>query len=48
MAAPDLVLLDVNETLSDLAPPRHRFEDVGAPAHLLETWFASGCGTASR
>ena len=41
MTAPDLVLLDVNETLSDLSPLRRRFEDVGAPAHLLETWFAS-------
>ncbi|WP_406841489.1 haloacid dehalogenase type II (plasmid) [Streptomyces sp. AHU1] len=30
---------DVNETLSDLAPLRGRFEDVGAPGHLLPTWF---------
>lgn len=40
MAAPDLVVLDVNETLSDLEPLRARFTGVGAPAHLLDTWFA--------
>ena len=37
---PELVVLDVNETLSDLQPLRQRFADVGAPAHLLDTWFA--------
>ena len=41
MAAPELVVLDVNETLSDLEPLRQRFVDAGAPGHLLETWFAS-------
>jgi 2-haloacid dehalogenase len=41
MSTPALVLFDVNETLSDLEPLRARFEDVGAPGHLLETWFAS-------
>lgn len=41
MTAPDLVLLDVNETLSDLSPLRARFEAVGAPPGLLDTWFAS-------
>jgi 2-haloacid dehalogenase len=41
MPSPTLVLFDVNETLSDLEPLRARFEDVGAPGHLLETWFAS-------
>jgi 2-haloacid dehalogenase len=39
--APSVALLDVNETLSDLAPLADRFEAVGAPAHLLPTWFAS-------
>jgi 2-haloacid dehalogenase len=34
------VVFDVNETLSDLAPLRERFEQVGAPGHLLPTWFA--------
>ena len=37
----ELVLLDVNETLSDLAPLHARFEQAGAPGHLLTTWFAS-------
>ncbi len=37
---PDLVVLDVNETLSDLEPLRASFTGVGAPGHLLETWFA--------
>lgn len=36
----ELVVLDVNETLSDLSPLRARFTDSGAPGHLLETWFA--------
>jgi 2-haloacid dehalogenase len=39
--APAVALLDVNETLSDLAPLGDRFEHVGAPRHLLPTWFAS-------
>jgi 2-haloacid dehalogenase len=34
------VILDVNETLSDLTPLADRLEDVGAPRHLLATWFA--------
>lgn len=38
--APALVIFDVNETLSDMAPLADRFEDVGAPAHLAKTWFA--------
>jgi 2-haloacid dehalogenase len=40
-SAPAVALLDVNETLSDLAVLGERFEQVGAPAHLLPTWFAS-------
>ncbi len=40
MGRPQLVVLDVNETLSDLEPLRAAFTAVGAPAHLLETWFA--------
>ena len=39
--APAVALLDVNETLSDLAPLAERFEQVGAAGHLLPTWFAS-------
>ena len=36
----DVVVLDVNETLSDLEPLRRRFTHSGAPGHLFETWFA--------
>jgi len=35
-----VLVFDVNETLSDLTPLRVRFEDVGAPADLMPTWFA--------
>jgi 2-haloacid dehalogenase len=35
-----LVLFDVNETLSDMAPLRRRFEEVGAPPLLFAVWFA--------
>ncbi|MGC1209074.1 MAG: haloacid dehalogenase type II [Ornithinimicrobium sp.] len=35
------VVFDVNETLSDLAPLRGRFTDVGASADLAPLWFAS-------
>ncbi len=38
---PRLVILDVNETLSDMSSMAQRFEDVGAPAHLATTWFAT-------
>ena len=38
---PRVVVFDVNETLSDLAPMQQRFADVGAPEHLAPTWFAS-------
>lgn len=37
---PTVLVFDVNETLSDLAPLGERFEEVGAPAHLARTWFA--------
>ena len=36
---PEVIVFDVNETLSDLAPMAQRFEDVGAPGC---------CGTASH
>ena len=35
-----VLVFDVNETLSDMAPLSARFEDVGAPAHLAKLWFA--------
>lgn len=38
---PDVVVLDVNETLSDMAPLAQLFEQSGAPAQLARTWFAS-------
>ena len=37
---PDLVVFDVNETLSDMSPLAGRFEDVGAPSVMARTWFA--------
>ena len=39
--SPAVVLFDVNETLSDMAPLARRFEDVGASPSLAATWFAS-------
>ena len=39
--SPQVIVFDVNETLSDMAPLDVRFEQVGAPAHLRATWFAS-------
>lgn len=38
---PQVIVFDVNETLSDMAPLAQRFADVGAPAHLAKLWFAS-------
>lgn len=40
VSAPRAVVFDVNETLSDMAPLRDRFEEIGAPGHLVPTWFA--------
>jgi 2-haloacid dehalogenase len=37
---PRLIVFDVNETLSDMAPLRDRFEDVDLPPHAAETWFS--------
>lgn len=39
--APAVIVFDVNETLSDMSPMASRFVDVGAPAYLAATWFAS-------
>lgn len=38
---PRLVVFDVNETLSDLAPLTAAFIAVGAPGHLADHWFSS-------
>ncbi len=52
-----VVVFDVNETLSDMAPLAQRFADLGAPPHLDRLWFASvlrdgfalaAAGTAER
>ena len=39
--SPSVIVFDVNETLSDMSPMAARFTDVGAPAHLAKTWFAT-------
>jgi 2-haloacid dehalogenase len=38
---PDVIVFDVNETLSDMGPMGQRFADVGAPPELAKLWFAS-------
>ena len=38
---PELVVFDVNETLSDMAPIAERFADLGVGGHLADVWFAS-------
>lgn len=38
---PTVIVFDVNETLSDMAPMGVRFADVGAPRHLAQLWFAT-------
>ncbi len=37
---PALVVLDVNETLSDMSPLGGLLEAMGAPPHLARVWFA--------
>lgn len=37
---PTVVVFDVNETLSDMAPMAVRFAEVGAPEQLAMPWFA--------
>lgn len=39
--APHLIVLDVNETLSDLSGMPALFEEAGAPRHFAPLWFAS-------
>lgn len=36
---PNVIVFDVNETLSDTTALAQSFEDVGAPGHLAATWF---------
>jgi 2-haloacid dehalogenase len=37
----EVVVFDVNETLSDMSPLAQRFVDIGAEPGLAKTWFAS-------
>ncbi|MGI3780639.1 MAG: haloacid dehalogenase type II [Janthinobacterium lividum] len=37
---PQVIVFDVNETLSDTSALARRFEEVGAPGELAGTWFA--------
>jgi len=37
---PSVIVFDVNETLSDMAPMAGRFADIGAPDLLARVWFA--------
>jgi 2-haloacid dehalogenase len=37
----EVLVLDVNETLSELEPMRDRFVAAGLPAHSLDAWFAA-------
>ncbi|GAB2666256.1 haloacid dehalogenase type II [Kribbella swartbergensis] len=37
----DVLVLDVNETMSDLEPMRDRFVAAGLARHSLDTWFAA-------
>jgi 2-haloacid dehalogenase len=38
---PEVVVYDVNETLSDMSAMPGRFADVGAPTHMAGLWFAT-------
>jgi 2-haloacid dehalogenase len=38
---PTVVVFDVNETLSDMAPIAARFADVGVPEQFAQLWFTS-------
>jgi 2-haloacid dehalogenase len=38
---PSVIVFDVNETLSDMAPMRDRFTQIGAPAELAKLWFTA-------
>jgi 2-haloacid dehalogenase len=41
MARPSVIVFDVNETLSDMAPVASRFTDVGAPGPMAKLWFTT-------
>src|SRR5690348_2250648 len=37
---PDVLVFDVNETLTDMSPLAGRLADVGLPGQVLPAWFA--------
>ncbi len=37
---PNVIIFDVNETLSDMSPMAERFAQIGAPPWLAKLWFA--------
>ena len=39
--ATEVILFDVNETLSDMAPMAERFTEIGVQPHLAKLWFAT-------
>ena len=39
--SPSVIVIDVNETLSDMAPPAGRFTEVDAPELLARARFAA-------
>jgi 2-haloacid dehalogenase len=39
--APEVIVFDVNETLSDMSPMGDRFAEAGAPEALAKLWFAT-------
>lgn len=41
MAEPLVIVFDVNETLSDMAPLGEAFAQIGAPRSLAKLWFAT-------
>lgn len=42
--SPSAIVVDVNETRSDMSPMAQRSADLGADATLAELWFASLLG----
>jgi 2-haloacid dehalogenase len=41
MNRPQVIVFDVNETLSDMVPMGSRFAELGVPAELSKLWFAA-------
>ncbi|GAA4282803.1 haloacid dehalogenase type II [Brevibacterium daeguense] len=40
MDRPEVIVFDVNETVSDMRPLGRAFTEAGVPGHLARTWFA--------